>query len=376
MSLQDNKNTSFTEEKNEMKPNAYTSGLSFHSPLQPSSSATTIPLDSTPTPPASVLMPVSTPMSTPAPVSLQPNDTPLVSDSVKTLKEAFPTLDVDIIEAILESQNNILDSAFEVLLGMTDPDYTPEAAPQTPSASSPLLSTGSPAPITADSTDTTASVKEQLLSQRQQQQQQQQRTTEEQPFFNFQEELPVIKEKVIEAGLAAKKKMVDFYHQVKAAAQSPEGLMDPGSPSAQRHYSNSTREKETSMYGSNVDAYKRSATARFSSTLALEEQMRKDEEFARQLAAQEEFWERKMSSRRENENSTHPSSPSHFHSTNEETQEDTVTFTTPENTTQKKQSPMQAYVIEDDLDFLEEMPKESTQATHSVNQQTIQKSQK
>lgn len=49
-----------------------------------------------------------------------------LSGDVKTLKDAFPDLDVDVIETILASQGGNLDAAFEVLLGMSDPSYKPE----------------------------------------------------------------------------------------------------------------------------------------------------------------------------------------------------------------------------------------------------------
>lgn len=59
-----------------------------------------------------------------------------LSGNVKTLKDAFPDLDVEVIETILDSQGGNLDAAFEVLLGMSDPSYKPtpsEIAQQTES---------------------------------------------------------------------------------------------------------------------------------------------------------------------------------------------------------------------------------------------------
>lgn len=68
---------------------------------------------------------VAQPQASPAP----PAETELSGD-VKTLKDAFPDLDVEVIETILDSQGGNLDGAFEILLGMSDPSYkpTPEEA--------------------------------------------------------------------------------------------------------------------------------------------------------------------------------------------------------------------------------------------------------
>lgn len=50
----------------------------------------------------------------------------LLTGNVKTLKDAFPDVDVEVIEAILQSQGGQLEAAFDVLLGMSDPTYKPE----------------------------------------------------------------------------------------------------------------------------------------------------------------------------------------------------------------------------------------------------------
>lgn len=54
-----------------------------------------------------------------------PQETPALTGDVKTLKDAFPDLDVEVIETILDSQGGNLDGAFEILLGMSDPTYKP-----------------------------------------------------------------------------------------------------------------------------------------------------------------------------------------------------------------------------------------------------------
>jgi hypothetical protein len=59
----------------------------------------------------------------PAPAAT--TDTEL-SGPVKMLKDAFPNLDLEIIETILQNHNGNVDGAFETLLGMSDPNYKPE----------------------------------------------------------------------------------------------------------------------------------------------------------------------------------------------------------------------------------------------------------
>lgn len=65
----------------------------------------------------------------PLPPTAPPAQPPLTGH-IKTLKDAFPDLEVEVIETILDSQGGNLDAAFEVLLGMSDPTYKPEI-PQT-----------------------------------------------------------------------------------------------------------------------------------------------------------------------------------------------------------------------------------------------------
>lgn len=61
-------------------------------------------------------------------------------ENVRILKEAFPDTDIEVIEAILEIQGNSVDSAFEVLLGMSDPNYksTPIPPPQEEETTPPM----------------------------------------------------------------------------------------------------------------------------------------------------------------------------------------------------------------------------------------------
>ena len=105
------------------------------------------------------------------------NNTELTGD-VKTLKDAFPDLDVDVIETILASQGGNLDAAFEVLLGMSDPTY--KAEPEQSEGMNQLRQDEEYARRLAREGD--AHYPQNNNNQQQQQQQQQQ----DQPLFNFQ----------------------------------------------------------------------------------------------------------------------------------------------------------------------------------------------
>ncbi|EPB91872.1 hypothetical protein HMPREF1544_01165 [Mucor circinelloides 1006PhL] len=144
------------------------------------------------------------------PASENENNTTELTGDVKTLKDAFPDLDVDVIETILASQGGNLDAAFEVLLGMSDPSYKPE--PGQSEGMNQLRQDEEYARRLAREGD--AHYPQNNAQQQQQQQQ------AEQPLFNFQEELPIIKEKVIEAGTAAKNKIMSLYNQFMAPDQT------------------------------------------------------------------------------------------------------------------------------------------------------------
>lgn len=53
-------------------------------------------------------------------------------NNVRILKEAFPDVDIEVIEAILQTQNDDVESSFDLLLGMTDPQYQPTPPPMPP----------------------------------------------------------------------------------------------------------------------------------------------------------------------------------------------------------------------------------------------------
>ncbi|KAI8079185.1 hypothetical protein BDF21DRAFT_419616 [Thamnidium elegans] len=197
------------------------------------------------------------------PIVTQTQDLSKLPENVGILKEAFPDIDVEIIEAILGAENNKLEPSFEILLGMSDPNYEQTSIPQqvTPpmpprptsqiSAEPRSRSTSGNAPfaywehqqeprtveeqlrldeefakkLALEDERRIESRRQQLYQQQQQQHQQQHYQKREQDndqdsIFNLQEELPIIKEKMIEAGNAAKKKVLDFYNQIKANARN------------------------------------------------------------------------------------------------------------------------------------------------------------
>jgi hypothetical protein len=71
-----------------------------------------------------------------SPVQNTTNNTALenqhLPENVGILKEAFPDTDVDVIEAVLQAQNGNVESSFELLLGISDPNYSATPVEATP----------------------------------------------------------------------------------------------------------------------------------------------------------------------------------------------------------------------------------------------------
>ncbi|OAD72065.1 hypothetical protein PHYBLDRAFT_181937 [Phycomyces blakesleeanus NRRL 1555(-)] len=372
---------------------------------------------------------MSTPVDTPPPV---------MSDSVRTLKEAFPSVDVDVIEAILESQGNTLDSAFEVLLGMNDPSYKPEpvALPQQaqPISNPNTRGTQPQPPTTQPATqEQPLSVDEQLRmdeafarqlaledrAQRRQSATPRQQQPEE-PFFNFQG-----KRASSDQRETAKKKVLDLYSQFKAATQTvdqqaggpsspgysqrPQQSFNPREKSDQNlandmsglrlsdnpvnsrapgprsgtlpsadiyewngrlHSNGPTNPMARGVSSQSVGSYEQrtAAPAQTATSLALEEQIRKDEEFARQLASQEDFWERNNTAaatepneeERVNREVSQPRSSPLVHDDDLEGIDEggPITFSAPDNTKAKKSqenNDLNTYIINDDVDDLDDL---------------------
>ncbi|KAI8388303.1 uncharacterized protein BYT42DRAFT_559634 [Radiomyces spectabilis] len=132
-------------------------------------------------------------------------------NAVGNLQSAFPTIEAEVIEAVLDSQNNKVEACFEVLLSMTDPSYESETAEMTPEARHSQTS----ALDQQTQQDELLARKLALEEQEQQQDQSQARSG-----FHIQEEIPVIKERVMEASHLAKKKVLDFYSSLKSKRSS------------------------------------------------------------------------------------------------------------------------------------------------------------
>ncbi|KAI8329667.1 hypothetical protein BC941DRAFT_442514 [Chlamydoabsidia padenii] len=201
--------------------------------------------------------------------------------TITTLQEAFPSVESSVIEAVLENQHGNVESSFEVLLGMSDPDYQ--------------------APTDDDRYALEQQEKEDALlakqlaqeynkhQQRQQRQQQQQDNTgnTDSVFSGFQEELPVIKERVIEVGNAAKKKIMGFYNSFMEQGSST----NPNNHNS-NYYNNNNRYQDgltNDMRGLRLSSDSNLTPGR---TSTHEQQLDDDAAFARRLAMEDAHLER------------------------------------------------------------------------------------
>ncbi|KAI8981500.1 hypothetical protein BDB01DRAFT_851284 [Pilobolus umbonatus] len=274
---------------------------------------------------------------------------PKLSGNISVLKEAFPDVDIEVIEVILETQQNNVDSAFEILLGMSDPTYRPVVPVDTPAENIPVMpprpnsGTGRHSPPSMSTVEEQLRIDEELAMelaiqeemrierQRQQRQQRQQQkptvpqkqdrnSSDDDLLFNFQEELPIIKEKMKEAGNAAKKKVLDFYNQLKSSTKnnntSSDNMNSSGSiPSTNAHYRGLPSDEGDDLLTNDISALHlsdRDVYARTEEnirrrddtihvnppvkketqpvhTSTTEAQLKADEDFARQLIQQEEI---------------------------------------------------------------------------------------
>lgn len=211
--------------------------------------------------------------------SLTNANTPVeLKGPVKTLKDAFPDLDIDIIETILASQGGNLDSAFEVLLGMSDPSYKPEPS--------------------SDQMRQDEEYARRLARESQRTQNTTPKNTNDQALlFNFQEELPIIKEKVIEAGAAAKNKIMNLYNQFMAGPNDSQNMSgssnnnnrNNGDLLETRMGNLSLTESQPSPNNASADLYEWDGRVTQSKvkTSTPNDQLLSDEEFARRIAREE-----------------------------------------------------------------------------------------
>ncbi|CAO3699347.1 unnamed protein product [Rhizopus stolonifer] len=285
--------------------------------------------------------------------------TEILPDNVRILKEAFPDIDTDVIEAILQSQNDNVDRSFELLLGMSDPQYQPTPPPMPPRPQT----DNAPYAYWQQHEGTTAddqfhrdeeyakqlALEDERKARQRQQQRREQDKDEDDSIFNFQgtiehmfmsyklntsfflEELPIIKEKVKEAGNAAKRKMLDFYNQLKASRNdnhfgSSNTTASSSIPATNAQYKGLSDDGDDLLSGdvsalhlSDYDVYTKTNTMLKSNnnekrddiihvnsppenltvhTSTSDAQLKADEDFARQLAEEEKLARRQASTER------------------------------------------------------------------------------
>ncbi|OZJ06098.1 hypothetical protein BZG36_00959 [Bifiguratus adelaidae] len=266
-----------------------------------------------------------------------------------TLKEAFPDVDIEVLQSVYEHQGQDMERSFEALLRISDPDYRERPPSATPDMSGQHpQGTGAAVPLEQAHSTTTSEEQmrqdEQLAMQMaletqreleayrgQQAQRGQRGPNQQQPgqpsqqvygqaqqpvqqqsnepgfFDTLEQEIPVMTQKVSEAASFAKSKFMDFYRglsQPKSNGQTGGqinaqygGLQDDlltGDMSAlhlsdddvaNRANRRSNRQNNTKVSVVPPQMPPRSP-ARKSSTSA--DQIKADEEFARQLAMREQ----------------------------------------------------------------------------------------
>ncbi|RCI02940.1 ubiquitin-binding protein cue5 [Rhizopus stolonifer] len=253
------------------------------------------------------------------PATEAPPLNPHLSGNVSILKEAFPETDIEVIEAVLQTTHENLERSFEILLSMSDPNVKTEETPPMPPRPN------NRAPYAYFEQQEPRSVEDQLRMDeayaRQLLEQDEPRRLpprrneeqEEDSIFNFQEELPIIKEKMKEAGNAAKKKMMDLYHQFKANTQKQptEQVAGPSMPTTNAQYRGLPSDDGddlltgdiSALHLSDYDVYTQTERRQRAQsgakvnppldrpqiqTSTSDAQLKADEDFARQLAQEEE----------------------------------------------------------------------------------------
>ncbi|ORX49152.1 hypothetical protein DM01DRAFT_1338341 [Hesseltinella vesiculosa] len=284
----------------------------------------------------------------------QEHDQTPLPPNIATLKEAFPAVDTDIITAILDSHDNHLERAFDDLLQLSDPTVQQERSPAPPPRPA-MAQDGLDAPPMPPRPPLSAEEQMRMdedfarqlalederdrvrLHQQQRQQQQQQQQPEEDSMDDFfkdiQEELPIIKEKMIEAGQNAKKKVMEFYNQIKAnrnnnVQTTSSSFGGPRSANTQYHGLPSGNDDDYLLSGdmsalhlSDQEVYSRTqqhakdyydyqpsnpAPVTLQQPVSvhnapakqdIDAQISADEEFARQLARDDEVWQQQQQQR-------------------------------------------------------------------------------
>lgn len=143
----------------------------------------------------------------------------------ETLRAAFPGIDVTVINAVLVASSNNIEKAFDALLGMSDPDYRPE----------PLAHTVSPQPVLSDEQEQQIRMDElfarQLATQNRRVPRQRAPSTppDEQERSFLDDDLPILKENIIQGFNETKVKVGSFINNLRAQyTQRVDGQVPPG----------------------------------------------------------------------------------------------------------------------------------------------------
>ncbi|RUS20366.1 hypothetical protein BC937DRAFT_95375 [Endogone sp. FLAS-F59071] len=156
--------------------------------------------------------------------------------TLQILRDAFPDVDPEIVETVLIANQGRIEPTFDALLTMSDPAYKPDPVEilqqqqraEQPASRPPL----GPSFGTSTSTDqlrqdeelarqlTMESDRQRYYSPQVQPSQRQQRpnTQQENQYSFIDDDLPVIKERVTQAATVAKKKALEFYDRIKKSA--------------------------------------------------------------------------------------------------------------------------------------------------------------
>jgi len=148
------------------------------------------------------------------------------TESLNTLKGMFPGVDPEICEAVFDANQADLEQSINALLGISDPNYKIEENVPVQTESGHLTS-GTKEQIERDEELARSLAAEadrqfyaenpQYNAQRQQQssQQQQEQQQQQSTFPDFSEELPIIKEKIVQAVDTTKKKAKEWIEKIK-----------------------------------------------------------------------------------------------------------------------------------------------------------------
>ncbi|CAI2171516.1 20668_t:CDS:2 [Funneliformis geosporum] len=130
-------------------------------------------------------------------------------EALNTLKGMFPAVDPEVCEAVLEANQGSLEQSLNILLGISDPNYESEEM----------------IPVQTESGQLTSSTKEQI-------------ERDEELARNLaaeaDKELPVIKEKIVQAADTTKKKVKEWYDKFKQQSVARNETTQQSTP----HYTN------------------------------------------------------------------------------------------------------------------------------------------